>query len=59
MIFSTNYTHLLQLKTMYTVIQTYRNQSGFHWDDVNGANIQGATAKAVYSINQSDSCTDQ
>ncbi|KAI9573967.1 hypothetical protein HD554DRAFT_2210351 [Boletus coccyginus] len=37
-----------QLKAIYAAISHYRNQSGFHWDNENGANIQGTTASQVF-----------
>jgi len=31
----------------YQAIETYRSQSGFHWDNVHGANIQGDASKCL------------
>ena len=42
-------THSLQMKTIYTAIETYRNTSGVHWDHINGANIQGEAAESVWN----------
>lgn len=36
-----------QLKATYNSIEGYRNASGFHFDNVNGANIKGETAKGI------------
>lgn len=39
----------IQLKSTYKAIEAYHhNVSGAHWDDTNGANIQGAAAGAVF-----------
>ncbi|KAI9457695.1 hypothetical protein HD554DRAFT_2141816 [Boletus coccyginus] len=37
-----------QLKAIYAAISHYCNQSGFHWDNENGANIQGTAASQVF-----------
>ncbi|KAG9311586.1 hypothetical protein JVU11DRAFT_7795 [Chiua virens] len=36
------------LKAQYTAIAKYRHKSGFSWDDVHGANIQGKEAEKVW-----------
>jgi hypothetical protein len=41
--------HLSQLKMTYKTIEAYTHVSGAHWDNVNGANIQGTTATAVFN----------
>jgi hypothetical protein len=38
-----------QLKQIHAAIETYRSQSGFHWDNENGANIVGDAAAAVWT----------
>ena len=38
----------LQLKVIYKTIEAYTHVSGAPWDNVNGANIQGATAATVF-----------
>ncbi|KAF8237663.1 hypothetical protein L208DRAFT_1245794, partial [Tricholoma matsutake] len=35
------------LKATYNSIEGYHNASGFHFDNVNGANIKGETAKGI------------
>jgi hypothetical protein len=39
----------LQIKRLYTAIEDYRNQSGFHWDNVRGAGIEGDAAASVWT----------
>jgi hypothetical protein len=38
-----------QLKMTYKTIEAYTRVSGAHWDNVNGANIQGTAATAVFN----------
>jgi hypothetical protein len=38
-----------QLKTTYKTIEAYTCVSGAHWDNVNGANIQGTAATAIFN----------
>lgn len=37
-----------KIKSIYTAIETYRSQSGFHWDNDHGANIVGDAADTVW-----------
>ncbi|KAG2122177.1 hypothetical protein BD769DRAFT_1389807 [Suillus cothurnatus] len=37
------------VKTKWTSIETYRNTSGFHWDNVQGAGIDGPAATTVWN----------
>ena len=40
----------LQLKTIYSAIQKYQEQtSGLHWDNVNGANIKTESETSVWN----------
>lgn len=39
---------VFQIKQTYTAIETYRNQSGAHWDNDRGANIVGDAADMVW-----------
>ena len=39
----------LQLKVIYKTIEAYTGISGAQWDNVNGANIQGAAAATVFN----------
>lgn len=39
---------MLQLKATFKVIHAYHNVSGAHWDDINGANIEGTAAATVF-----------
>ncbi|KAF8237818.1 hypothetical protein L208DRAFT_1054826, partial [Tricholoma matsutake] len=36
------------LKSTYNTIQIYQNGSGFHWDNENGAKIEGEAADKVW-----------
>ena len=36
------------MKSIFTAIETYRNQSGVHWDNERGANIVGEAADIVW-----------
>lgn len=38
-----------QLKATYNSIKGYYNASGFHFDNVNGANIEGETAESIWN----------
>lgn len=38
-----------QLKATYNSIEGYCNASGFQFDNVNGANIEGETAKGIWN----------
>lgn len=38
-----------QLKGIYNSIEGYRSASGFHFDNVNGANIQGEAATGIWN----------
>jgi hypothetical protein len=42
-----NYYHE-QLKGIYDTIERFCEGSGLHWDDINGAAIQGEAATAVF-----------
>jgi hypothetical protein len=48
-IFALSFTKAIQLRQTYTAIETYRNQSGFHWDDDKGASIAGDAAADVWN----------
>jgi hypothetical protein len=37
-----------QIKHLYTAIESYRSQSGFHWDNDRGAGIEGVEAETVW-----------
>ena len=45
----TNWSVFLQIKHIYSAIENYQNQSGFHWDNICGAGIEGDTAEAVWT----------
>jgi hypothetical protein len=40
---------LFQLKATYNSIEAYRNASGFHFDNMNGANVHGETATGIWN----------
>ncbi|KAG2076620.1 hypothetical protein BDR04DRAFT_1003374, partial [Suillus decipiens] len=46
------------LKQIYSMIETYCNRSGFHWDDDHGAGIEGDAAIKVWNeYTQKKVCT--
>ena len=49
------------MKGFYNVIKDYRNQSGVHWDNEKGANIEGEAAATVWMsyIQQHKVCRSQ
>jgi hypothetical protein len=37
-----------QIKATFKAIEAYRNVSGAHWDNTNGANVEGSASAAVF-----------
>ncbi|KIK90533.1 hypothetical protein PAXRUDRAFT_801372 [Paxillus rubicundulus Ve08.2h10] len=44
----------IQIKTIFSEIEKYQNLSGMHWDNENGAGINGMDAEAVWEADVKD-----